>query len=197
MLSISLVAQAQEFDFKKGDFLVEGTLQATVEEGGMETLEKKSSFGFLPQLHYFVGDKWSVGAFGGFGNSKFENKPEASTWQYGTSYFTFGLAGRYYFLDLGKRFKTFAALQASFIKTKPDDIQEFDFLDQKQYQTSAGIGANFFLTKNITIAYTFTNVMGFNHNRYDDEYVSDSFFLNVNNFSNIFSAGAFSLGFKF
>lgn len=197
IFSVSLVTKAQEFGFKKGNFLVEGTLQASKDKGEIDIYEEQSSFGFHPQLSYFLSDKWAIGVFAGFGNQKFENKPESSSFSVNTNYSIYGVSGRYYFLDLGKRFKTFASLTSSYQTSSYDEYAGWQTPDRKSYMTNGGIGANLFLTKTISIAYTFTNIIGFESSKYDGYERTNSFYLNANSFNNIFSTGSFSLGFKF
>ena len=198
---INFTGTAQEFGFQKGNVLVEGTLQASSQEGGMENYEKQSSFGFEPKVSYFLTDKWAVGLTAGIGNSKYEPKEGASELQMDSKYNTVGVFGRYYFLDIGSRFKTFAELNADLRNVKLENNSDYDIEigDIREYHVRGGIGANFFLTKNISIAYTLTNLFGYRSSKWDSPVdVSTQYFhMNVNTFQNIFDNGTFSLAFKF
>lgn len=193
-----LTVKAQDFGFKKGDFLVEATLSAAVDEGGLENYDRTSSFGFHPQVSYFLSDKWAVGVGLGVGNGKYDVKQNATSFSADYDYFTVGVFGRYYFLDLGSRFKTFAAVGSSFQKNSHSFSNDYSIPgDTKNFYTQGGIGANFFITKNISIAYTFSNIIGFNVANYGDGLTSTQFSLALNEFSNFFNSGTFSLGFNF
>jgi len=190
------MVKAQEFGFKKGDFLVEGTLSASVEEGGMEHYDKRSSFGFQPQASYFLTDKLSVGLSLGIGNGNFEESVDASEGTVDYKYYSAGVLGRYYFLDLGPRFKTFTSLEGNFMDMSYDD-DIFDIPNMKQYAVRGGIGANFFITHNVAINYTFTNIVGFSSTKSGENSTMNSFSLSLNDFQNFFNSGSFSLSFRF
>src|SRR5690606_23080693 len=93
---------------------------------GMENYEKQSSFGFEPKVSYFLTDKWAVGLTAGIGNSKYEPKEGASELQMDSKYNTVGVFGRYYFLDIGSRFKTFAELNADLRNVKLENNSDYD-----------------------------------------------------------------------
>lgn len=196
LLSSAAMLKAQEFGFKKGDFLVEGTLNASVEEGGMENYDKRSSFGFQPQASYFLTDKLSVGLSLGIGNGKFEESINASEGTIDYSYYSAGVLARYYFLDLGPRFKTFTSLAGNFTDMSYDD-ENFDIPNMKEYTVRGGIGASFFITKNVAINYTFTNIVGFSSTKLSENSTTNSFSLSLNDFQNFFQSGSFSLSFRF
>ncbi|PRD56002.1 outer membrane beta-barrel protein [Sphingobacterium gobiense] len=195
-LSLVAIVKAQEFGFKKGDFLVEGTLSASVEEGGMENYDKRSTFGFQPQASYFLSDKLALGLYFGIGNGKFEESVDATERTIDHNYYSVGVFGRYYFLDLGTRFKTFTSLEGSFMEMKYND-DLFDRPNIEQYNVRGGIGAHFFITKNVAINYTFTNIVGFSSVKLDENSTTNSFSLSLNNFQNFFNSGSFSLSFRF
>ncbi|WDF67449.1 outer membrane beta-barrel protein [Sphingobacterium oryzagri] len=193
-------AKAQEYGFKKGDFLIEGSFRASSDEGGMQNYDKVVSLSFNPQIGYFLSDKWAVGLMGGYGKQTYESKPTATSVSLGQEFFTLGAFGRYYFLDLGSRFKIFTGLESTYQKLDVLKDENFPYTggyDQKQFGANAGIGANFFITKNLSIAYTFTHVLGFTTYKINSENSGTSFYLNANNFGNIFNTGSFSLGFRF
>ncbi|MBD1421658.1 autotransporter domain-containing protein [Sphingobacterium chuzhouense] len=196
LMSFVAIVKAQEFNFKKGNFLVEGTLSASVQEGGMENYDKRSAFGFQPQASYFLTDKLALGLSFGIGNGKFEESIDATEGTIDYNHYSAGVFGRYYFLDLGTRFKTFTSLEGHFMDMSyNDDI--FDLPNTKQYAIRGGIGMNFFITRNVAINYTFSNVVGFSSLKSGENSTTNSFSLSLNDFQNFFNSGSFSLSFRF
>lgn len=107
---MTVVSQAQEFGFKKTDFIVEGNLSANTSNDKTNYI-KTNSFNFNPSVGYFVTDKIAVGLDFNVGNNKKTTNVDQANESYvkGNS-FGVGAYGRYYFLELGSRFKTYAQL---------------------------------------------------------------------------------------
>src|SRR5690606_7422433 len=115
---LAIASQAQEYGFNKGNVIVEGNL-------GLSTTDNKNSevktteFNFTPKVGYFFTDKIAAGinlhagvnvedAYGD------DEKEKANT-------LGVGLFGRYYFLDVVSRYKTYAEVSAGYLKAKTEN----------------------------------------------------------------------------
>ena len=187
------VANAQEeggFGFSKGDVIVEGNLSVSsnsVSSGNSTTTT--TSYAFRPVGGYFITDKFAVGLGLNIASEKGSGSGSAEKNTFGVT-----AAGRYYFLDLGQRFKVYgqAGLGFDSISTKPGDKKETEI------GFVAGLGVNYFLTKSIAINFGLTDVFSVKNHKVKDVDGSDTKVeLNVNNFSNFFTTPTFGLTFKF
>lgn len=186
------VANAQEggFGFSKGDVIVEGNLSVSsnsVSSGNSTTTT--TSYAFRPVGGYFITDKFAVGLGLNIASEKGSGSGSDETNTFGVK-----AAGRYYFLDLGQRFKVYgeAGLGFDSVSTKPGDKKETNIgLD-------AGLGVNYFLTNSLAINFGLTNVFSVKNNKVKDVDGSNTKVnLNVNSFSNFFTTPTFGLTFKF
>ncbi|HNU59410.1 MAG TPA: hypothetical protein PKI08_05615, partial [Aquaticitalea sp.] len=111
------------------------------------------------------------------------------------SSFAAGVFGRYYFLDLGKRFKTFAEVGVGFGTVK------YDLADVKEKFVGAGVGLgiNYFVKENIAITFNLSDVLSYTSRKWDvdgAEAVSE-FNANINVLNNFFETAQFGLMYKF
>ena len=144
-------ANAQEggFGFSKGNVIVEGNFSLTSETipaGGGST-KNTTSYGFAPVGGYFISDKFALGLGLNIESNK-SNSQEVNT-------LGVGVFGRYYFLDLGQRFKVYgqAALGFDSINNKTVDAKSTDI------GFSAGLGVNYFLTRSLAINFGVTDIL--------------------------------------
>ncbi|MDO4230329.1 MAG: OmpA family protein, partial [Capnocytophaga sp.] len=95
--------ETSSFGFGQGDVIVEGNLKfnSTSSDSGNS---KTTTFNFSPGAGYFITDDLAVGL--GLNISSAKTK-SGSTITTDTSGFGVGVFGRYYFLELGQRFKTY------------------------------------------------------------------------------------------
>lgn len=198
---LTFVSNAQDFGFKKTDFIVEGNFQATT-MNDRNADEKLSEFNFTPKFGYFVSDKIAVGLEFGFGQSKETTNPSAGETIQRDNVFGVGAFGRYYFLELGSRFKTYTELGAGYLNNRSEiEVAGTTTEDPKVngFGANLGIGANYFLTDRIAINFAFTDVLSYGTAKADiDGAKSTSVFnANVNQFNNFFSNATFGLTFKF
>jgi len=102
------MANAQEetksFGFNQSDIFLEGNLGFS-STNDKNTEEKTSELNFNPKVGYFISDKLALGVELMAGSYKEE---VAGSDVYKASNFGAGVFARYYFLDLGERFKTYA-----------------------------------------------------------------------------------------
>lgn len=212
VLALSYSAQAQEnptYGFNEGDVMVEGSLQVTTKDN-KNTEVKTSEFVFNPKAGYFLSDKFAVGVELGIGTDKTENygtiAPLSQISQKGNSFYV-GAFGRYYFLDLGSRFKTYAEVGVGHSTSKSEE--EILLVDGSSRTTedpkvntvgfNAGLGFSYFVTPKIAINFGLTDILSYNSSKSkaDGAKASNEFNANINNFSNFFDAATFGLTFKF
>ncbi|MGV3460566.1 MAG: outer membrane beta-barrel protein [Flavobacterium sp.] len=208
IVAIAFSAKAQEaetpaFGFSAGNIIVEGNLSwnsTKEEEPGVET--KESDFTFNPKAGYFVTDKFAVGIELGVGSSKTEVSPEgAPTAETKSNFFGAGVFGRYYFLDLGQRFKTYAEVGVGFGGGKTE-------LDGTEVTKNSGVnagfdlGINYFITPSFAINFGLSDVLSYNSFTVEDsptgeETKTNTFEGNLNVFNNFFDTATFGLTYKF
>ncbi len=198
---LALVSNAQEFGFDKGNFIVEGNLGFNTRDNKNAEI-KTTNFNFNPQVGYFVTDKIAVGIFAKVGTSNEDNYGEGVDIQEKASTFDIGAFGRYYFLELGSRFKTYAEVAAGYESENGETVTAGSSVKDPKisgFGANAGIGAQFFLTDKIAVNYKFANVIGFNSSKVDVDgaKATTGFNVNLNSFENFFNSGQFGLTFKF
>ncbi|MFD2553492.1 outer membrane beta-barrel protein [Sphingobacterium tabacisoli] len=199
---LTAASQAQEFGFEKGNFIVEGNFNSsnTNDKG---TKAKTSGFNFNPKAGYFVTDKIAVGVDFGFGQDKkttyaADIKTVATDKNFGV-----GAFGRYYFLEVGSRFKTYTEVGVGYMNEKIGEKKvgdvKTDAAKFNGFGANAGIGANFFLTEKIAVNFAFADVVSFNSRKADVDgaKAETEFNTNVNVFNNFFNTAKFGLTFKF
>jgi len=201
--AFGFTANAQEkekptFGFQEGNFMIEGSFQIA-DQVGKESKsgdkEKITHYTFTPKIGYFLSDKLAVGASLGFGKGLLYSNllDEGIT---GTTLYA-GAYARYYFLELGNRFKTFAEVGIGYDEGNVSDIK------YKQTGIAAGIdlGFNYFVTEKLAVAFTLGNV--FKYSNYDLKVDGDkkgtlsSTEANLNVFNNFFDNATFGLVYKF
>jgi len=187
-------ANAQDsssYGFSQGNILLEGNL-------GFESTNDKnddtktSGFQFNPKVGYFLTDKFAVGVELGIGSAKTEFD---GTDVEKESNFNAGVFGRYYFLDLGQRFKTYAEAGVGFGSTKEglDDAE----IKATGVRFNAGLGINYFISDSFAINFGLTNILAYRSDKVEDFEATSSFEANFNVFNNFFTEPNFGLTYKF
>lgn len=213
------------FGFAQGDIFVEGNLgfssskntnSASIVGNIDET--KMSSFNFNPKAGYFFTDKLAAGVELMVGTSKTEMTdftvvPNTMTETKGSN-FGAGVFARYYFLELGQRFKTYTEVGVGFMSGKSEtSVSTSPVLvnDVTMNGVNAGLdlGIQYFVTPKMAINFGLANVLGYNsykeetttHAVGSPDTVSESktneFAGNFNIFNNFFSTATFGLTYKF
>ncbi len=165
------MATAQEketFGFSKNDVFLEGSLKGVSirDKDNYEHFDIK----FYPTVAYFIEDNFAVGAnlLLGYGKTEieniYENERVKSVSESRDIHHAYGVGifGRYYFLNLGKRFKIYNQLNLGYRKetskvTMNSSYENFEYntkdlrsqvinRDRKIYDTNIGLGLNYFLT---------------------------------------------------
>lgn len=163
-LGFTFAAQAQDEaatigGFEKGNVFVEGSL-GFGSTNDKNSDEKSNEFNFTPKVGYLLSDDFALGAQLDFGSSKTEvgGTDTSKGSRYGV-----GVFGRYYFLDLGQRFKTYTELGFAYSSA------ENKITDLKANGFGAGLdlGLNYFVKENIALTFTLDNVLGYSSSKLD------------------------------
>ena len=198
--AFGFTANAQEkekptFGFQEGNFMIEGSFQISDKVDKNSTSgnkDKTTKYKVNPKIGYFLSDKVAVGASLAFGKDEqevFDDKIATNLYA--------GLYARYYFLELGNRFKTFAEVGVGYDQKKVSVDKE------KMTGIHAGIdlGFNYFVTEKLAVAFTLGNVFSYGNHDYKKDgnkkkTVSETE-ANVNVFNNFFDNAKFGLVYKF
>lgn len=219
-LSVNAQEEGEKtFGFEKGNIIVEGNLgfssgtETDSDETGDLFEEKTSSFRFNPKAGYFISDQFAVGIQLSLNSSKIENTnmilDPSVTEETKRSTFGAGVFARYYFLELGKRFKTYGEFGLGFnsgntettVTGVDDPTQDYD---TSGFNTGVGIGMNYFITECFAINFVLTDILSYSSNKGEnnlegasDETKSSGFNGNLNIFNNFFDTATFGLTYKF
>lgn len=205
IVGITFTATAQEFSFKKNDIIIEGGLIYSVKDN-KDNVAKDYFVSFIPVIGYFVSDKIVVGLSGGITNSKLTLTvgPENDLKELVSSnkQFIFSTFGRYYFLELGSRFKTYAGLNLNYFNAKPKSIIDNNVVNIPKiegYGASASLGMNYFLTKRFAVNFNLGEIVGFRSVKSGEERATlyQELSSNINVFGNFFEQSTFGLTYKF
>lgn len=188
-------ASAQEgetstFGFGEGNILLEGNLGFN-STNDKNTEEKTSHFEINPKVGYFISDDFAIGVELAYSSDKEEDPAGEVT----ANTFGAGAFGRYYFLDLGERFKTYGELGAGFVSTK----QEMGGMEAKAngFGVGLGLGMNYFVTESFAINFALSDVLSYTSAKADEGEAVTEFNGNINVFNNFFTTAQFGLTFKF
>ena len=194
---LATASQAQT-GFGKGDVIVEGNLNLN-HENNKNTEVKTTDFNFTPIAGYFFTDKIAAGVNFNLGTSKTNEYGDADKVSR-DNMIGAGLFGRYYFLELGSRFKTYAEVDADYFNTRSEVETAGNTVKgpkTNEFAFNGGIGANYFLTDKIAINFALNNLVGFSTSKTKGAESINKFGLNVNEYNNFFDAATFGLTFKF
>jgi len=202
--------EAKPFGFSKGNIFLEGQLsfnsnKETNSALGTTTDEVKSSeFTFTPKVGYFISDKFAVGVELGVMSGKetttdFTVVPTDVTEQKMNG-FGAGVFARYYFLELGQRFKTYTEFGMGFASSKTD-VDGIETEKTNSFGAGLDLGMNYFITKRFAISFGLSNVLSFNSSKtkmpLGAESKSNEFNGDLNVFNNFFDTPTFGLVYKF
>ena len=157
-----------EFGFAKGNMFLEGNLsfgstKTTESFQGTDLSElKESNFNFTPKFGYFISNKLALGAQLSVGSQNEEDKDliNNTTDELKTNTFGAGVFARYYFLDLGKRFKTFTEVGLAFESGKAE-ANGTETASANGFGIGVDLGINYFVTKNMAISFGLSNVLSY------------------------------------
>ncbi|MGY0392279.1 outer membrane beta-barrel protein [Bizionia sp. KMM 8389] len=153
----SVHAQEDEktFGFSEGDIFIEGTVGFN-SSNDKNTDDKQNRFSIKPKAGYFFTEDLAAGVDLSFNTF---NQDVAGVEVADVSGFGAGVFARYYFLDLGERFKTFTELGFGF----SNDKNKAGGIDEKLSTFGAGVdlGINYFVTEKIALSFGLKNVLSF------------------------------------
>lgn len=203
LLSLAVVAlgytvQAQEgYGFNQGDIMLEGSIRYnTTDDKGSEVKEDK--FDFKPQVGYFINDKFAAGVYFGLNNWKKDDYSGTKNINK-TNEFNVGVFGRYYFLELGQRFKFYGQANVGIINGKKTFENDVIKTEDKYsgFNAGADLGVNYFITPKIAVSFAFAEIVNFETRKPKGGKAINDFNMNINNFNNFFDTATFGLTFKF
>ncbi|WP_299098013.1 outer membrane beta-barrel protein [uncultured Winogradskyella sp.] len=149
------------FGFSEGDFFVEGNVSFN-SENDKNIDEKSNEFNISPKVGYFINDDLAIGAELLFASSKTElDGTDVSD----SSGFGVGAFGRYYFLDLGERFKTNAEFGVGYTSME-NNLNE---VKQNTFEAGLGLGINYFVTEKIALTFGLKNILSFYSTKSDED----------------------------
>ena len=184
--------ESKGFGFSGGDLFVEGNI-ATTSSNDKNSETKGSSFEFNPKAGYFLSDKFAVGVELGIGSGK---TTVAGTDTAKSSNFNVGAFGRYYFLELGERFKTYTEFGFNLGSSKNGVATT---VTTNTFNVNAGLGMNYFVTPKVAISFGLGNVLNFGSSKTDmaGDKGSSNMAVNLNVFNNFFNTPTFGALYKF
>lgn len=195
--------EAKTFGFAKGDMFVEGNLGFSTQKDEQGTYEEKTTnFNFNPKAGYFVTEKLAVGVELGVGSSKYDESDSAVPYTYEDKSNTFGagIFARYYFLDLGQRFKTYTEAGLGFGSTKWEE-DGIEYRKDSNFGLGIDLGIQYFITPKMAINFGLADVLSFQAGKTErpltEEVKTTELNGNFNVFNNFFSAAQFGLTYKF
>ncbi|MGL2966408.1 outer membrane beta-barrel protein [Flavobacterium sp. XGLA_31] len=170
------------FGFGKGDIYVGGRISYSSED---DDVVKTTSTTIAPEAGYFISDNFALTL--GLESTSVDNGTNKP------SQFNVNVGGRYYFLNLGERFKTFTNFGIGFGTYNPD-ITGAD--NTKTFGFKGGVGINYFVTPKLAIDFGLADVLSYQSAKTGDAKQTNTD-LNVNVFNNFFNAASFGLIYKF
>jgi|SRR6218665_758420 len=207
-------SETEEYGFVKGNLFLGGELtvsnlkETKVDEGVENNETKINSFFVNPKVGYFFTDRLAAGIGLTYLSNKITmteliNDETQSKTDKGNG-FGAQIFARYYFLKLGKRFHTYAELNAGFGSMKNESTRQEVTQKGTIKNTDAAfdIGMNYFLTPKLAVSFTMANVLKYNIlnieiDGVDSSAKSSGFSANLNVFKNIFEAPTFGLLYRF
>lgn len=197
VLALGYTAQAQEntFGFQEGDVIIEGNLGFN-STNNKNTETKTNSFNFNPKAGLFVSEKFAVGLELNLHSEK-ETQTIANTENVDkANAFYAGAFGRYYFLELGQRFKTYAEVGLGFGSAK-NEVNGTKGPKTNGFGAGLGLGVNYFVTEKMAINFGLSDVLSYNSSKIEGGKNVSEFNGNLNVFNNFFSTAQFGLTYKF
>jgi outer membrane protein len=179
-------ANAQDKDsygFAKGDMYLGGTISYSSEDDGTV---KTTSNTIAPEFGYFISDNFALTA--GLELTSDDNGTTKSKTT------TINVGGRYYFLNVGERFKTYTNFG---LKSGSDDNGGNGAEKTSTLGLNAGIGVNYWITSKWAVDFGLNDVFGYTTEKTGDV-KNTKMNLDINNkYNNPFAAAKLGLIYKF
>ncbi|MDO4728975.1 MAG: outer membrane beta-barrel protein [Bacteroidota bacterium] len=183
-------AQEEEkfYGFEEGDVFIEGTIGFSASKDNNANV-KANSFQFNPKGGYFLSDELAVGLEFGYLSSKQDQKID-NVYQTvdKSSAFEVGAFARYYFLELGKRFKTYGEFNLGFGSVK----EGLAPAERKAsfFGTGVSLGLNYFVTERIAISFGLSDILSYTSGKPEGGERVSEFKFGINEFNNFFDSNA-------
>ena len=198
MIALGAVsANAQEYGFNEGDVIVEGMLGYNSTDDTQDEV-KTSNFTFTPKAGYFITNNFALGLELGFGSNKRDDYGSTPSVEK-DNVMGIGVFGRYYFAELGQRFKVYSELGVGYLSYK-NELEDGNGTTENKasgFGIDAGLGFNYFVTPKVAINFALSDLIGYNTYKPENGEATNNFYVNINNFNNFFDAARFGLTFKF
>lgn len=157
--NVNAQEETKTFGFSEGDIFIEGGIGFN-SQNDKNIEEKTNSFFITPKVGYFINDDLAIG--GSLSYLSFKEEI-AGTDTEDSSGFGVGAFARYYFLDLGERFKTNAEFGIGYASTE-DKIVDFK---ENTIGAGLGLGINYFVTDCVALSFGLKNVLSFSSTKAD------------------------------
>lgn len=195
-LGANAVNAQESYGFKQGDILLDGTLSFNTTDNKNSEI-KTNQFNFTPQVGYFINDKFAAGVYFELLNTKNDNYSGATN-IVKTNAFNVGVFGRYYFLELGQRFKFYGQANVGFANAKTTTEFASIKTEAKGSGVNVGVdlGVNYFITPKIAINFGFANLIDYTTTKPKGGKSQNDLNVNINSFNNFFDTPTFGLTFK-
>ena len=157
--SVSAQEEAKAYSFAEGDIFIEGMVGFN-SSNDKNTEVKENAFEISPKLGFFINEDVAIGGELSFMSTKEET---AGTDTADQSAFGVGAFARYYFLDLGERFKTYGEFGVGYA-SQNDDLNDFKV---NGFGAGLDLGINYFVTEKIALSFGLKNVLSFSSAKAD------------------------------
>ena len=174
------------FGYAKGDIVLGGNIKynsSTTDVAGVSTTSSRSVLG--PNVAYFISDKVALELGVEIGSEKTGSATRATS--------MIGVGARYYFLNLGERFKTYSNIGLGF---GSDDNGGNGAEKTSTLGLGVGIGMNYFITPKIAINFGLGNLISYGSVKTGDAKAS-TMNLDLNTYKNFFAEPTFGVAYKF
>jgi outer membrane protein len=170
------------FGYAKGDIVLGGNIMTmSKDDAGVKTSSSKIG----PDLAYFISDNLALELGLSFGSTKVASGAKGST-------SNVAVGARYYFLNLGERFKTYTNFGLNFGSDDNNGVGD----KTSTVGVGAGLGMNYFLTSKVAINFGLANVISYDSSKTGSAKKSEMH-VNLNEFKNFFSTPTFGVAYKF
>ena len=196
-----------EYYLLKNDILLEGVVNFQ-SQSDSEELEgiKSSSYTINPKVGYFISDDLALGLDLSYSFSKSEIQQGELIQTKEDETIMGGLFLRYYFLNLGKRFKTYAELGGGYLTAKTGIIT--GQMKSSGFRGNLSLGLNYFVKENIAISFVVADLASYKSVTYEERRTQDDILISeeetvntlsadLNVFNNFFREARFGVMFKF
>jgi outer membrane protein len=170
------------FGFSEGDFYLGGRVgYNNSDDNGV----KNTTTNLSPEAGYFLTDKFALTLGLGIINSDNAGAKNQE--------FNVNLGGRYYFLNLGERFKTFTNFG---LMIGNDDNGGNGADKTSSFGIKGGLGMNYFITPSFAIDFGLANVLSYTSSKTGNVKSTETA-LDINEYNNFFGTATFGLIYKF